>query len=172
MKSYAELKLINKIATQRELVGNTLNTPLHGLTGVTGAMNTHNPLQGTQKTNLSTREQKKPLALGECVESERKLSALLLICFDVLDTFGKEPEQLANINKAFQMFLADYPYSSIEKAFKVYMSEQSVMPKPADIIKIIETGLLKNKRLSSGLTEGQHKALLLQRERTNLNKLF
>jgi len=76
--------------------------------------------------------------LLEDKEGRRKLSHLLLICFDSLDIFGKEPDQLENISHAFQLVLAEYDYSKIEKAFKIYMTEETVMPKPADIIKLID----------------------------------
>lgn len=74
-----------------------------------------------------------------------KLSALLLICYDTLDTFGKEPEQLENASKLFAMVLADYSIQQIESAFKIYLKQNSVMPKPADIAKIIDPPKEKKK---------------------------
>ena len=64
--------------------------------------------------------------------------SLLLICFDTLDTFGKEPEQLKNLEGAFQMVLGRFSIEQVEDAFRVYMEAKTTMPKPADIVKIIE----------------------------------
>lgn len=61
-----------------------------------------------------------------------------MICFDTLDTFGKDEVQMKNINRSFQLFLEDYVYDDIQLAFKDYMKRKTVMPKPADIIKIID----------------------------------
>ena len=64
--------------------------------------------------------------------------SLLLICFDTLDTFGKEPEQLKNLEGAFQLVLGRFNIDDVEAAFRIYMEKYTVMPKPADIVKIIE----------------------------------
>lgn len=58
--------------------------------------------------------------------------------FDTLDTYGKEPEQLKNINKLFQIKLANFTWKQIEDAFGMYLNTGTAMPKPADIISIIE----------------------------------
>jgi hypothetical protein len=108
-------------------------------------------------------EQKSPLVLRDDKESQTKLSRLLLISFDVLDTFGKEAEQLENINLAFQLYLEDYSYDLIESAFKKYMQENTVMPKPADIISLIRKPVVTG--TASSLTEGQIKTLQALRER-------
>ena len=96
-------------------------------------------------------------------EGRNKLSKLILISFDVLDTFGKEAEQLENINLAFQMFLEEYSYGEIEKAFKKYMRGNSVIPKPSDIISLIE----KRDPVKSYLTPEQEQARkrIMERER-------
>lgn len=62
----------------------------------------------------------------------------MLVSFDTLDTYGKDPEQLKNAKKVFQFVLADYQYSEIEEAFKVYLKNNKTMPKPADIANIID----------------------------------
>jgi hypothetical protein len=55
-----------------------------------------------------------------------------------LDTFGKEPEQLENLKKVFQMVLGRFSIAQVEMAFRIYMEKFTTMPKPADIVKIIE----------------------------------
>lgn len=115
------------------------------------------------KDLVNTNKQNGPLVLRNDEEGRQKLSRLLLISFDVLDTFGKEVEQLENINLAFQMYLEDYSYSEVEKAFKDYMRNHTVLPKPADIIKMIN----KNPSTKFYLTEEQMAARdrILERER-------
>ena len=66
------------------------------------------------------------------------MTSLLLVCFDTLDTFGKEPEQLKNIQKLFEMMLGDYEIGKVERAFIAYMRRGTAMPKPADIINILD----------------------------------
>lgn len=60
-----------------------------------------------------------------------------------MNVYGKEPEQLENIDKIFQMVLGDYKIEAIEKAFINYLKEKSEMPTPADIIKIIRKNVSK-----------------------------
>lgn len=61
-----------------------------------------------------------------------------MICFDTLNVYGKEPEQLANITKLFQLVLGRFHISQVEGAFAQYLATNSTMPTPADIVKIIE----------------------------------
>lgn len=77
--------------------------------------------------------------------ARKKLSALLLICFDALDTYGKEPEQLANVVKTFELVLGRFRFDQIERAFAVYLERNTQMPKPADIVNIIEPPAAKRK---------------------------
>lgn len=62
------------------------------------------------------------------------------MCYDGLKTYGKEPEQLNNLNKLFQLVLADYSIEQIESALRYYMKHNTEMPAPADIATIIERG--------------------------------
>ena len=125
-----------------------LNTQAAGSTQEVGRMNIQ--LQSNQGLNPNISEQKKPLALRDDSVGKGNLSKLLLISFDVLDTFGKEAEQLENINLAFQMYLEEYSYTQIERAFKQYMRTNSVLPKPSDIIRLIETPVAKRTMLTPG----------------------
>jgi hypothetical protein len=113
-------------------------------------------------------EQNAPLALRDDLEGQKKLSSLLLICFDTLDTFGKEPEQLENINLAFKMFLSGLTIESIEGAFMEYMQGNTVMPKPADIVKIATRPVYVGTACS--LTDGQRRRLEELRERDKQSK--
>lgn len=72
--------------------------------------------------------------------AREKLTNMLLVCYDGLKTYGKEPEQLNNLNKLFQLVLADYTIDQIEAAMRYYMKHNTEMPAPADIATIIDRG--------------------------------
>ena len=96
--------------------------------------------------NPSTKEPEKLSAsIADNPDHQRRLTSLLLICFDTLDTFGKEPEQLTNLQSSFLMVLGRFTIENVESAFRIYMEHQAVMPKPADIVKIIEPPVQERK---------------------------
>ena len=95
-------------------------------------------METTTNQNQHDTEQQKHLAWST------RLSELLLMCYETLDVFGKQPEQLETIKAAFQLILADYPIEAIEGAFKVYLRDNTVMPKPANIVKIIKEQRIKD----------------------------
>lgn len=89
--------------------------------------------------NQSTNEQKRLSGLlKDTPEHQKRLNKLLLVCFDTMDNYGKEPEQLYNFQEAFQMVLGKYTMLEVADAFREYMETKTVMPKPADIVKIID----------------------------------
>ncbi len=67
-----------------------------------------------------------------------KVLGLLRICHDSLHSYGKTPEQLTNATFAFLMVLGEYEYKEVERAFTKYLSKESTVPTPADIVNIIE----------------------------------
>jgi len=69
------------------------------------------------------------------------LTNLVVHCFTTLDTFGKPPEAMESMIEMFQMVLARFSKEQIESAFRIYVETQTVMPKPADIVRIIEPPL-------------------------------
>jgi hypothetical protein len=68
----------------------------------------------------------------------KELTNFLFQCFDALKVYGKDPEQLQNLNSVFQMVLADYTLDQVRKAFSFYLKHNSDLPAPADIVNIIE----------------------------------
>lgn len=76
--------------------------------------------------------------LSSDFEGRKRLSNLLAMCYDSLNLFGKEPEQLVATTRLFHMILADYSIEVVEDAFKKYMKIHTNMPAPADIVNIIE----------------------------------
>lgn len=80
------------------------------------------------------------MALREDQDAKRTLTNLLSQCYDAQKVYGKEPEQLENLNKMFHFVLADYPIEKIQQAFKYYLKHNAEMPAAADIAQIIERG--------------------------------
>ncbi len=125
-----------------EQLDNQTKTLLDGWKRKDGKMTTQSKDSSldNQANNLASTSE--PESHSESIKnnknSQKQLMSLLLICFDTLDTFGKEPEQLKNLKEAFQMVLGRFTIEKVKAAFRIYMETQSVMPKPSDIVKIIE----------------------------------
>jgi hypothetical protein len=60
-------------------------------------------------------------------------------CFDSLNIYGKEPEQLENTVLMFIHTLEEESPEEIKKAFVYWVKNNSTMPTPADILGIIES---------------------------------
>lgn len=76
--------------------------------------------------------------LASTPREQGEMALMVRQCFDVLDTYGKSPEQLANIIKSFLNTLAEYPFDKIKKAFTDYLKRNSKMPTPADIVRLVD----------------------------------
>lgn len=61
-------------------------------------------------------------------------------CFQALKLYGKEPEQLDGTLSMFQLVLGKYEFDEIQEAFEFYLSNNTEMPTPADIVSIIRRG--------------------------------
>ena len=61
-------------------------------------------------------------------------------CFNGLNVYGKQPEQLVDLVRLFNFVLADYSATEIIPAFRLFLSRNSRMPTPADIAAIIRRG--------------------------------
>lgn len=75
--------------------------------------------------------------LATSKQARGQLAVMLSQCFDALNVYGKEPEQVENTVAIFNLVLADYNISEIEKAFKIYLSRNKSMPTPACIAELI-----------------------------------
>lgn len=77
------------------------------------------------------------LTLRQTHEGNGKLAAMLFEQFELLNVWGKSPDSLKTIARAFAEHLADYPLDKIMAAFKVHSSRNSTFPTPADILGLI-----------------------------------
>lgn len=71
---------------------------------------------------------------------KKRLDETLLMAYDALKTYGKEPEQLESVKKFFHFALADYPWERIREALAYYIKNNAEFPTPADIVQIIQRG--------------------------------
>jgi hypothetical protein len=88
----------------------------------------------------SVSQQSNSVTLTSDADGRKRLTNLLMQCFDALKLYGKEPEQLGNLNAMFQLVLEDYSIEQITAAFKFYISRNTEIPAPADIVNIIRRG--------------------------------
>jgi hypothetical protein len=79
---------------------------------------------------------KNPVSLDR--QGREDITEFMIVCFDSLDTYGKNRQQLKNAIKLFLITLADYPAILIRKAFEKWVRTESKMPTPKDIISLME----------------------------------
>ena len=107
---------------------------------------TNRKLTQSHQSSQSTKGQESHSdSIAQNPSQQVRLMSLLLICFDTLDTYGKEPEQLKNLEGAFRLVLGRFNIQQVEAAFAKYLEAGRVMPKPADIVQIIEPPKEKRK---------------------------
>lgn len=110
-----------------------------------------NLMKQTQQRSALLREQKR--------KTRTHIAALVRQSYDIFDTFGKPPESLENVNLGFYLVLDGFDPDVITRAFHQYLKTKSVMPKPAQILEII------NSKTEVGLTEAD-KRLMRARDAT------
>lgn len=85
------------------------------------------------------------IPISNDAQGKKKLTSLVKACYQSLDTYGGNDEKLESTVMLMQMVLGGYDYETIRAAFGVYLNNNSVMPKPADIVKIINPPAEKKK---------------------------
>ncbi len=78
------------------------------------------------------------IPISESLEDKKKLTLLVKRCYETLNTYGKSPEQLESSVMLMQMVLGEFDYDAVRGAFMQFLQVSSDMPKPADIIGILE----------------------------------
>jgi hypothetical protein len=68
------------------------------------------------------------------------LGQLLSQSSEIFNTYGKDSEAFRSLFKAFKQDLAEYSEESIVRAFNEWRKTKSVMPTPADILKLLGYG--------------------------------
>lgn len=96
--------------------------------------------QGKPRQELSKPSRPQALALRNDQPGRARIAEGIVLFFDTLKTYGKEPEQIENVTKMFLWVLADYPVEQILDAMAFYAKHYPDMPAPADIANIIERG--------------------------------
>jgi hypothetical protein len=96
--------------------------------------------QGSTNGREVSLQGKTQISLKDDPESKTRLNEALLMAFDALKTYGKEPEQLDSVKKLMHFALADYPWKKIQDALAFYFRHNTEFPAPADLVQIIERG--------------------------------
>jgi len=78
------------------------------------------------------------LPVAQDLDGQNQMAEILTQCFQALNLYGKEPEQLAAAIPLFQMVLSDYSIDQIRAAFIRWLKTNSTFPAPADIANLIE----------------------------------
>lgn len=101
-------------------------------------MGSQQPPPGNQ--NQLTMQSAKDLnfPLKDSIEGRNQLGLLLAQCFDTMKLYGKEPQQMKSAAALFNLVLAEYCMDEIQAAFVAYLSRNSEMPTPSDIMALIK----------------------------------
>ena len=141
----AALERMQIVLKEKQQKENTLSTSSHGLAKSAGSLTIQQGSSQPERVNTSGQKKQsdKPLSPGDlpisdCKESQQKVSAVLFKCFNSLKVYGKEPEQLKDTVDVFLMVLGKYSYNQFQTAISKYLSRNSDMPTPADIVNIID----------------------------------
>lgn len=70
-------------------------------------------------------------------ETAKTLADLVTQSYDIFNTYGKDPEALRSIYKAFETELAGINSESLQRVFKEWLRTKSRMPTPADILGLL-----------------------------------
>ncbi len=76
--------------------------------------------------------------ISDSLDDRKKLNILIKNCYNSLNTYGGSNEGLEATIMLMQMTLGRFDYETVRAAFGVYLQTGKDMPKPADIIQIIE----------------------------------
>ena len=68
------------------------------------------------------------------------LALILKQCFQALNLYGKEPEQMEAAINIHQMVLAEYTIDQIRAAFGKWLETHDTFPAPANIVNLIRRG--------------------------------
>lgn len=78
------------------------------------------------------------LAVRDNPTSRAELTTMLAACFQTLNTYGADPESIADRAKMFQLVLADYPLETVKDAMVRYLRTGKTLPTPADIVALVD----------------------------------
>ena len=94
----------------------------------------------TESTQSLQRPSETSTPVSQDLAGQNQMAEILTQCFQALNLYGKEPEQLASAIPLFQMVLGDYPIGRIKAAFVTWLKTNDTFPAPANIVNLIERG--------------------------------
>lgn len=98
--------------------------------------------QATKPTGLMQQysEQLPTVPISQDLAGRESLALILGQCFQALNLYGKEPEQIEATIGLHQMVLSSYSIDQIKPAFIRWLETNSTFPAPADIVSLIRRG--------------------------------
>ena len=78
--------------------------------------------------------------ISQDLAGRESLALILGQCFQALNLYGKEPEQIEAAIALHQMVLSDYSIDQIRPAFVKWLQINNTFPAPADIVSLIRRG--------------------------------
>ena len=78
--------------------------------------------------------------ISEDSQGRVALALMLQQCFQALNLFGKEPEQIEAAINIHQMVLAPFSIDQIRTAFSKWLETHDTFPAPANIVSLIRRG--------------------------------
>lgn len=102
-------------------------------------------------TQLSTKSLPTSTA-GMAKQKAALLNDLIKQSFEVFHVYGRPPEAIPNMVKAFLMVLDTATIQDVEKSFQTWMRTRSVLPTPADILALVQ----EEQRHRRELLEARH----------------
>lgn len=97
-----------------------------------GVQNPNGPIMPS-KNSLPSRELKPAMSPQET----EQIAHIVRQNYDILQTYGKDPEALKNMMRAFNDDLTGHKIESIREAFIKWRRKKNTMPTPADILTIL-----------------------------------
>lgn len=98
------------------------------------------PLRPSTSPTTSNAVALKPqeVALRDSPQAQNQLTDLLAQTYALLKKYGEKADLTELRDTGFQWLLSDYPISTIEAAFRKYLTTAREIPTPADILAIID----------------------------------
>lgn len=107
-----------------------------------------------QNQNELTTQLHKP---SENLKTTDLIAQLVRQSYDMFQTYGRTPEQLTSLTKGFCQVLIKYEQQKIRSAFKIWLEDNTTMPTPADIRKVINIHMGEDRKEEAASEEEREK---------------
>ena len=99
--------------------------------------------KAVQKAKANALDEPRLKALA--AKRERAITVNLVHCYEALNTYGEDPENIKSKKIVFGKVLSGYSAEAIESAFQRYFETGKGIPEPSDILKILKAWAVYNR---------------------------